>query len=372
MNQGNKKAQLLFVDDEETFLDHLRTLAEIYGHSWEIQTAASASSALSLLQRHDFDLVVLDMHMPEIDGLQLLKLLQRRFPGLKKAVLTGQANENTRAACLNSGAELVFAKPIDPNSFKTIFSTLDELVSLPVEDGFRGVLKRVGLQEIIQLECLSRHSLIMEVKGGSQAGQIFIKEGSIIHAQVGETGGDQAFYRILSFPSGEFSFKPYADPPQVSIEGQWEFLLMEAARIRDEASENPDSPNQADPIGFTGDQLETAVSLSELAQMPDGKSRDGPRPETDLPPPKIHEFLVCSSQGAVWHEWHCQDANSRILFLEFVSQKSQQMAQGLPLGKFDRVEMQTAGERVAVQIQDDCGIFLRSNQQAPLLAFSRK
>jgi hypothetical protein len=51
---------------------------------------------------------------------------------------------------------------------------------------------------------------------------------------VGTLIGEKAFYRLLSLTGGEFHLQPFKQPPERTVHGQWEFLLMEAARIHDE------------------------------------------------------------------------------------------------------------------------------------------
>jgi len=46
--------------------------------------------------------------------------------------------------------------------------------------------------------------------------------------------GEKAFYRLLSLTGGDFHLQPFKQPPERTVHGQWEFLLMEAARIHDE------------------------------------------------------------------------------------------------------------------------------------------
>src|SRR6185295_9940960 len=94
---------------------------------------------------------------------QLLQLLNRKRPQLKKAVLTAYLDESVRSIAFNSGAELMLEKPLDGAGYEALFAALNELVQLRVEQGFRGTLRRVGLEDIIQMECLSRHSLVLEV-----------------------------------------------------------------------------------------------------------------------------------------------------------------------------------------------------------------
>ncbi|PYJ02966.1 MAG: hypothetical protein DME25_14190 [Verrucomicrobia bacterium] len=74
----HKRKKILFVDDDVTLLEVLRHLmGKLAGGAWEIFTAADVSQALGVLQERRLDLVVVDLHMPVVDGLQFLNLLQR-------------------------------------------------------------------------------------------------------------------------------------------------------------------------------------------------------------------------------------------------------------------------------------------------------
>ncbi len=61
-------------------------------------------------------------------------------------------------------------------------------------------------------------------------GQIYIEAGAITHAAVGALAGEKAFNRLLSLKGGEFHLKPFKAPPQRTLQGGWEVLLLEAAR----------------------------------------------------------------------------------------------------------------------------------------------
>ncbi len=76
---------------------------------------------------------------------------------------------------------------------------------------------------------------------------------------------------------------------------------------------------------------------------------------------QVDEVLLCSPQGDVLYEWKCHDTATRIGLLEFVSQKARQIAQGLPLGRLDRVEMSCASSRLVVRIADDHGMLVRTS-----------
>lgn len=344
-----KRKKVLFVDDDVSFLEVLKNLMAHYAEGqWEIFTAPDTGQALGILQENHLDLLVVDVHMPVVDGLQFLSLLQRKYPNILKVALTGDASEHYRAACLSSGAELFLEKPVTAEGWHGVYMALNGLASLHPEEGFRGVLRRVGLQDVLQMECLARHSLTLEVSTNSIQGTIVVEEGRIIHAEAGGRAGETAFNYLMSLKGGEFSLKPFVEPAARTITGSWEFLLMEAARQRDEGREAPPLP-QAD----TKAEVEKAVAEIEIGA--DAESADSLKP-------KIEEVLICSAQGDVLYEWQCPQTEARISFLEFLSQKARHLAQGLPLGDFERLEVHDARSRLITRIQAHRAMLVRTSK----------
>jgi len=231
----SKKFHVLFVDDSMAFLEAFGGLCDEYANkTWAIHTATSADRALAVLKDKPVDLVVLDIGMPMLDGLQLLGIITRRYPGLKAVVMTGKATEAKRASALEAGADLFLEKPLTAEGMKSTFNMLNDLVSWAHLEGFTGALRHVGLQEVIQMECNGRNSSILEIRNAELRGQIYIETGQIVHAAVGTLTGEQAFYRLMSLRGGEFQVRPFKAPQQRTIESRWEFLVMDAARASDE------------------------------------------------------------------------------------------------------------------------------------------
>ncbi|HWB98079.1 MAG TPA: response regulator, partial [Bryobacteraceae bacterium] len=148
-----RQKQFLFVDDDTGFLNGIRQVfSELSQGSWNIFTAENHAQALAVLQKNKLDVVVLDLDMPVMDGLQFLRLLGRTHPGQQVVILTGRATEATRTACLEAGATLFLEKLITPDGFAAAFAALDALASAVPQEGFRGMMRRVGLQEVLQME----------------------------------------------------------------------------------------------------------------------------------------------------------------------------------------------------------------------------
>jgi CheY-like chemotaxis protein len=370
---STNRATILFVDDDVRFLEVVRDLMlKLSEDTWEVLVAPDAAHGLGLIHEHKIDLLVIDVRMPVMDGLQFLALLHRNYPNLLKVALTGHVTENYRAACLSNGAELFLEKPTSQEGWKNLYSTLKELVRLQPEEGFRGVLRRVGLQDVLQMECLARSSSVLEISTSDTRGSVFVQDGQIVHAQVGKLAGEEAFNHLMALAGGKFNLKPFSEPPARTISGSWEFLLMEAARVRDETK----------MIGLDPSAVEAAESTTTLAGIKDVFRRAPPEaarevegagetefiPAPSRPPapvgvlrPKIDEVLICSTEGEVLYQWQCPDANARIRFLQFLSQKSWQLRQGLPIGHFQRLEVEGPGDRIVTDIDSNRALYVRSS-----------
>lgn len=230
------KVSVLLVDDSMAFLEATSELFEaLGGAAWDVHQASAADHALAILDQHRVDLVVLDIVMPMLDGAQLLKLIHHRYPSIKKVILTGNMTESVRAMCLANGAELFFEKPTAPDGFRFIFNVLNDLIAWSQREGFTGTLRQVQLADVIQIECLGGRSCILQIYSPQLQGEIYIESGAIVHAVAGSLVGDKAFHQLLSLIGGEFHLQHYRQPSERTVRGSWEYLLIEAARVRDEA-----------------------------------------------------------------------------------------------------------------------------------------
>src|SRR6267154_2788997 len=156
----NRK-QFLFVDDDPDCLATVSALLKRMSKGeWAIRTATNHSQALEHLKAQPVDAVVLDVQMPVMDGIEFLRLLGRTHPGQQVVMLTGRADEATRKAALGLGATLFLEKPSSAEGFEALYAALDALVGAGPQSGFRGVMQRVELQDVLQMECLARKSSI--------------------------------------------------------------------------------------------------------------------------------------------------------------------------------------------------------------------
>ena len=335
MSNGHKH-NILFVDDDADFLLTLRDLYEMMSeHSWQIFSATSANQALEILDIQRIDLVVVDVNMPVIDGIQFIGMLQRRHPKLKRAVLTGLASPEKRTAALANGADLFIEKASSPEGYRSIFAMLGELLQWMPREGFQGVLRKVGLNDVIQMECLARNSSVLEIYNEHVLGRIYIQDGQLIHAIGGDLKGEPALYKLLSLPGGSFELAQFEHPPEKTLGGSWEMLLMEAARVRDEnAALGAGKPDEVDP------QTLIVSATSNTSSH-------------------LEETLVCTRTGDTLFDAAPEEAEARVAWLQFVEQQAAELSRVLPLGSFDRLETQLAEGRVLSVSRGGKLIFVR-------------
>jgi DNA-binding response OmpR family regulator len=103
--------RLLLVDDEVEFLEPMA--ARLRRRQIACTTAQSGKEALEALGREQFDCAVVDLKMPEMNGLDLLRRMRRDYPGVAVILLTGHASVELGVQGLELGAFEYLMKPVD-------------------------------------------------------------------------------------------------------------------------------------------------------------------------------------------------------------------------------------------------------------------
>ena len=117
---------MLVVDDETETRELLRFVLEQC--EARVSTADSAAAALRLFDEQEFDLLISDIGMPEMDGYTLIRALRARPPQRGGAIpalaLTAYARAEDRTQVLRAGFHMHLAKPIDPSELLVVVATL--------------------------------------------------------------------------------------------------------------------------------------------------------------------------------------------------------------------------------------------------------
>ena len=105
-------AKILVVDDDEVVrLSHQRSLRDA---RCTVTAAADGARALSAMEQEPADVVLLDLRMPGLDGMSVLKQLKQRWPASEVVVITGYPTIETAKEAVRLGAHDYLAKPLGP------------------------------------------------------------------------------------------------------------------------------------------------------------------------------------------------------------------------------------------------------------------
>jgi DNA-binding NtrC family response regulator len=122
-----RTARLLVVDDEQ---DTCANLSDIFSDlGFQVDVAYDGPSALELVKLNSYDVAILDLKMPGMDGLELYRHIRRLSAGTVAIVVTAYASGNTAASVLDAGAWKILSKPVD---FPRLMELVDEVLNQPL------------------------------------------------------------------------------------------------------------------------------------------------------------------------------------------------------------------------------------------------
>jgi DNA-binding NtrC family response regulator len=103
--------KILLVDDEKDFIEALGERMENRGMN--VSTTTSAKDALKRVEEEPYDAIILDLQMPEMDGIETLKAIKKKNPDMQVILLTGHATVEKGIEAMKLGAMDLIEKPAD-------------------------------------------------------------------------------------------------------------------------------------------------------------------------------------------------------------------------------------------------------------------
>jgi len=227
--------KILLVDDDEQVLELYQTLLKSLPSQPEVLVSNSGARAIALLDSEPFSLLVTDLRMPKMDGLQVLAIVRRKYPNLRTIVLSSVLDAEYRSRAYALGVDMFWQKASSGEEFKLFQDCIESLLGKEVqaEGGFRGMQSK-SLVDLIQLECLSQSSAVLHISQGAVSGRIWVQNGQIIDAATASFTGEEAFKEILSWKSGNFEIKPAEPDHARMITQSYQGLLLDSAQALDE------------------------------------------------------------------------------------------------------------------------------------------
>jgi CheY-like chemotaxis protein len=318
--------KILLVDDEQEVLDLYRDLLNQLACRPEVHASNTGMRAISMLESEPFDLLITDLNMPKMDGLQMLSIVRRKFPRLCIVVLTSVLDEQFRSRAYAMGVDLFWQKPASGKETKLFQECIESLLKPQAMGGFRGVQSK-NLVDIIQLECLSRSSSVLRITHRALEGKIWVQDGEVIDASTGNAGAEEAFKEILSWKGGNFEILPHEPKHKRTIVSSYQALLLNTAQAIDE-SQGTKPPEQAQ-ASTDAPGISTLAALARFEGV---------------------EFLlkISADSQTPLESWGVENAEPMALWARQTQQQLRQLGEKLGAGGLVQVQVRSLQGHIAL------------------------
>ncbi|CAN8140409.1 response regulator [Thiomicrorhabdus sp. 6S2-11] len=117
-----KSLKLLLVEDDDILQQIQSGYFQTYGH--EVTIAADGKEALAVLKRQGFDVILMDLNMPIMDGFECSREIRKKFIQTPIVALSGNDSAETKDACFDAGMNGFLKKPTDRETFEFMMQHL--------------------------------------------------------------------------------------------------------------------------------------------------------------------------------------------------------------------------------------------------------
>lgn len=186
--------KVLLVEDDPAQLEIFATELSDHAPELTVLTALSAEHALRIINSEEVNVLVTDLRMPGMDGIELLAQVSRIDPDIASLALSGALTKEMTSDLTKIGVDHVLAKPLPPGM-------LAEEVRRAVKGATLGFVRGFSLPTLLQLIQLERKTCTLDVRSNGRAGFLYFREGELFDAEVDGKVGREAAETVVCWPS---------------------------------------------------------------------------------------------------------------------------------------------------------------------------
>lgn len=203
--------KILLLDDDPDMVEIYREILQRLPGQPDIQTTTTANRALTMLEAQPFTMLVTDLSMPKIDGLQLLATVRRRWPHVRTVAMSSIVDDQLRKRAQAMGVDIFCEKPSTSHEIETFLTYVDALLKKALTTAASTPLGEPTLAEVLRLEGLGRNSSVIRVLYGEFEGRLWVQDGEVIDAVGPGMAGDDALRMLMSWSGTKCEVLP-AEP----------------------------------------------------------------------------------------------------------------------------------------------------------------
>ena len=226
------KKEMNVVIIEENPIDTMILQKYLMDRDFNVITTMFAKDGLEIMRKKKSDyLAIIDINLHGTDSFELMKTIKKEHLAKEVILVSTFSDDSIKNRAYNEGAIAFFNKPIDIKELEAIIA-----INFGNQGGLSGIAKGISISDFLQLEIASKTNKIINIFDNytSKEGKLYISDGKVLHAEIDELSGVQAFNKILQLKNGSFIQKEWEDPKVITIDKNIQNLLMDSVKILDE------------------------------------------------------------------------------------------------------------------------------------------
>ncbi|MBN1979584.1 MAG: response regulator [Anaerolineae bacterium] len=343
--------RILLVDDEPNVVKSCARMLELEGFT--VEGVTSGAQAIDRYRQQGFDLVLTDLKMPDVDGLDVLTAVRELNPGAAVVIFTAYGTKESVVEALRLGAREFLEKPLDT---KSLIATVRNILEQENGAAVRGNLRTMSLASIFQITCTELNQARLRIRHDGQEGNVYFADGNVIHADLGSKVGEEAVYELLSWEDGEFELEMDIPASERTINTGWSGLLLEGMRRLDEQSAGLDMLDELEETGAASDTpQEKGVTGNMLKDLASALRKID----------SVTGVVITARDGIVLaDELEKGDPQTQGAVAVFVGNAASLVGESLALGSFDWGTVSVGQETMLVIEQPDYHVGLLLGERA--------
>jgi DNA-binding response OmpR family regulator len=234
---GMKTGRILLVDPDITATVDLQTTLQRAGY--EVDSASGLFTAREAVANAMPQLVLYAVGSSAPDALEFCKAFKTESgtAAIPLIVLLSPKSAVREAELLRAGTDDFLPLPVDADLlFLKVEKQLSGSSQAAAGKGVTGSLSDMSFSDLIQVLSAGAKSTEISLTSENRKARVFLKDGNVIHAEMGSETGESVFHQLMQWRQGEFSMQECATFPAATIKSTTMSLLMEGARLADETT----------------------------------------------------------------------------------------------------------------------------------------
>lgn len=230
----NKK--ILIADSDKKVTSAMKSALKARGY--DIAISHDGATALQKALSEMPGMIVLSLDLPTIDGIKLSQILHSN-PRTEPIPFVFLSDSDIQIAHFQSHKDALFIKPVNVDEvaarIHSYFDRVEKTRRVSREGRMiEGSLSEISLPDLLQMFSMNRKDGKLSLASNKENGEIYILDGDIVDATVGEINGEKALFRLLTWKRGSFKFLPAKVTVSQKISRPTDNLIMEGLRQYDE------------------------------------------------------------------------------------------------------------------------------------------